>query len=47
MWFGLEKTAKTYDLKLSGEFKTCEECVIAEARQKNLTEMEERKSSLW
>ena len=32
----LEKTAKIHDFKLHGEFKTCEECAIAKARQKNL-----------
>ena len=32
----LEKTAKIHDFKLHGEFKTCEECTIAKARQKNV-----------
>jgi hypothetical protein len=32
----LEKTAKIHDLKLNGEFKTCEDFAIAKARQKNI-----------
>jgi hypothetical protein len=32
----LEKTSKIHDLKLIGEFKTCEQCAIAKARQKNV-----------
>jgi hypothetical protein len=32
----LEKTAKIHDLKLNGEFKTCEQWDIAKAREKNV-----------
>jgi hypothetical protein len=32
----LEKTAKINDLNLNGEFKSCEQCAIAKARQKNV-----------
>jgi hypothetical protein len=32
----LERTAKIHSFKLFGEFKTCEECVISKARQKNI-----------
>jgi hypothetical protein len=32
----LEKTAKIHDLKLNGDFKNCEQCTIAKARQKNV-----------
>jgi hypothetical protein len=34
--YRLEKTAKIHDLKLSGDFKTCEECAIATSKQKNI-----------
>jgi hypothetical protein len=33
---GLEKTSKIHNLKLNGEFKTCEQCAITKAKQKNL-----------
>jgi hypothetical protein len=33
--YRLEKTAKIHDLKLNGEFKTCEQCAIAKAKQKS------------
>ena len=32
----LEKTAKIHGFNLIGDFKTCEECAIAKARQKNV-----------
>jgi hypothetical protein len=32
----LEKTEKIHDLQLNGEFKTCEQCAFAKARQKNV-----------
>ena len=32
----LKNTIKMYGLKYSGEFKTCEECAVAKARQKNV-----------
>jgi hypothetical protein len=32
----LEKTTKIQNLKLNGEFKICEQCTIAKARQKNV-----------
>jgi hypothetical protein len=32
----LEKTSKIHNLKLNGEFKTCEQCAITKARQKNV-----------
>jgi hypothetical protein len=33
----LEKTAKIHEFKMSGKFKTCEECVIAKARKKDIS----------
>ena len=32
----LQKTASIHDLKLTGNFKVCEDCAVAKARQKNL-----------
>ena len=32
----LKKTANIHGFKLIGEFKTCEECAISKARQKNV-----------
>jgi hypothetical protein len=32
-----KKTAQVHGLKLKGDFKVCEDCAVAKARQKNLT----------
>jgi hypothetical protein len=32
----LKKTAQVHGLKLKGDFKVCEDCAVAKARQKNL-----------
>jgi hypothetical protein len=32
----LEKTTETHNLKLNGEYKTCEQCTIVTTRQKNV-----------
>jgi hypothetical protein len=32
----LKKTAKIHGLKLKGEFKVCEECVVAKVRQRKV-----------
>jgi hypothetical protein len=31
-----KKTAQVHGLKLKGDFKVCEDCAVAKARQKNL-----------
>jgi hypothetical protein len=32
----LKKTSQVHGLKLKGDFKVCEDCAVAKARQKNL-----------
>jgi hypothetical protein len=32
----LKKTANIHGLKLKGEFKVCEDCALAKARQRNI-----------
>jgi hypothetical protein len=32
----LKKTAQVHGLKLKGDFKVCNDCAVAKARQKNL-----------
>jgi hypothetical protein len=34
----LKKTANIHGLKLKGEFKVCEDCAVAKARQRNINE---------
>jgi hypothetical protein len=34
----LKKTANIHGLKLKGEFKVCEDCAVAKARQSNVNQ---------
>jgi hypothetical protein len=34
----LKKTTNIHSLKLKGEFKVCEDCAVAKARQRNLNQ---------